>query len=85
MRNHAELIRRLGGGTAVGTLLSERGHSVDREAIYKWQTNGVPWRWRPTVAEIAREVGLAAAIPDGFLDPPGEDKQESAEKPRTAA
>lgn len=62
---HKDLIDKLGKGTEVANWLHARGHDVDRDAIYKWAVNGVPWRWRPLVARMATEKGVR--LPKGFL------------------
>lgn len=42
---------------------SEKDRRV--EAVYKWKQNGIPWRWRPAIAEMARKAGKQLA--DDFL------------------
>lgn len=63
--SHRQLIENLGKGTEVAKWLHARGHDVDRESVYKWATNGVPWRWRPLVAAMAAEKGVR--LPKGFF------------------
>lgn len=66
MSEHAQLIDDLGGGTAVAKALGELvGQPIDREAVYKWKENGIPWRWRNGLAALARGRGIA--IPSDFL------------------
>jgi hypothetical protein len=56
---HRTFIEALGNGTAVAAWVSKRANKkIDREAVYKWATNGVPYRWRPLVLEMARERGV---------------------------
>lgn len=62
---HADLLSKLGGGTAVARALAADGHKVDREAVYKWANNGIPLKWRFQVAKIARQHH--AKLPKGFL------------------
>lgn len=64
---HARLIDALGGGTKVGAELTKHGHKIDRATVYKWKINGVPWRWRQAVADIATRKDVA--VPSGFLPP----------------
>lgn len=48
-------IKALGGGTKVARAISaETGVEVDREAVYAWQNNGVPRRWRPIVSRLLK-------------------------------
>jgi hypothetical protein len=69
MIEHGAFIKSLGGGTAVAAYLSDRtGERIDREAVYKWGSQGVPWRWRPFLKPLAEAKGIA--LPEGFL--PGE-------------
>ena len=66
MIEHAQFIKFLGGGTAVAAYLTEKsGEAVDREAVYKWSTQGVPWRWRLFLKPLASEKGIP--LPEGFL------------------
>lgn len=70
MQTHADLIDKLGGGTAVAVAIwGDACDSKRRDAVYKWKQNGVPWRWRPAIERLARERGLA--LPSGFLLPAG--------------
>jgi hypothetical protein len=63
---HADLIAALGGGTTVARLMTEEtGANIDREAVYKWQRNGVPLKWRFPLAKVAKRK--RASLPSGFL------------------
>lgn len=62
---HGDLIKELGGGTEIADWLAAAGHDVDRESVYKWASNGVPWRWRTLVAKMAAERGKK--IPKDFV------------------
>lgn len=67
--SHREFISELGNGTAVAAWVSRAaGKSVDREAVYKWAANGIPWRWRPFLARMAKEKGVK---PPKDLSPAG--------------
>ena len=71
---HSELIKELGGGTAVAEALKDApgGGEVDREAVYKWaKLNRVPYKWRPALAAVARAQGKS--VPDDFI--PGGDSE----------
>lgn len=66
MHAHSAIIEQLGGGTTVSDLLTElTGRRVDRERVYKWRRNGVPWEFRVPVARIL--IGRGLPIPAGFL------------------
>lgn len=57
--SHRPFIEALGNGTAIAAWMSKRaGKTIDREAVYKWATNGVPFRWRPMLLEMANERGV---------------------------
>lgn len=63
---HGEFIKALGGGTVVADWLTANTDStVDREAVYKWGEQQVPWKWRGYLLAMAKEKGLSA--PDDFL------------------
>lgn len=63
---HGELIKALGGGTKVADWFASKGKpAIDREAVYKWQNNGVPWRWRVHIAKMAKEQGVK--VPKDFV------------------
>lgn len=63
---HRKLIDQLGKGTVVADWVSKAGgETVDREAVYKWATNGIPWRWRPLVAKMAKQKGIP--LPKDFI------------------
>lgn len=66
MTDHTALIDALGGGTKLAETLEERtGQKIDRERVYKWKVNGVPWRWRNTVAALAKKEGVK--LPPDFF------------------
>lgn len=66
MHAHADIIKRLGGGSAVAARLSALTNTaLDRERVYKWQINGVPWEFRVPLARIL--IGQGIAVPSGFL------------------
>lgn len=63
---HADFLATLGGGTKIAQWLSEEtGKSVDREAVYKWATNGIPLKWRFPLAKMARRK--RAPMPRDFI------------------
>lgn len=63
---HRELIKQLGKGTAVAAWVSAAsGQKLDREAVYQWSINGIPWKWRPFVARMAAEKNVT--LPADFL------------------
>lgn len=44
---------------------SASGKKLDREAVYKWAVNGIPWKWRPFVAKMATEKNVV--LPPDFM------------------
>ena len=60
---HAELIEALGNTNALARQLG-----VDRRRVSRWKRWGIAAAWRPTLADMARDIGVA--VPKGFLDPP---------------
>ncbi len=66
MQDHTHLIGKLGGGTIVAAWVSKRtGEPIDRERVYKWQSNGVAWKFRGAVAEMAKIENVP--LPQNFL------------------
>jgi len=66
MHEHADLVKNLGGGTKLAATLSILiGRPIDREAVYKWQNNGVAGEYRIPVARLL--LGRGLDVPDGFL------------------
>lgn len=65
---HADLVDALGGYIALAEALTKQtGRTFDARTVHKWKTNGVPYRWRPLVAQLARARKIA--LPKGFSDP----------------
>ena len=94
MTSHVDLINAIGREPLAEAIAGWRGmnwnDSFDRrkcaDQVYQWIVRGqVAPIWRPFVERIALARGLAHAIPDGFLDPPREDKQELGQKSRPVA
>lgn len=76
--DHAVLIDSLGGGSALAEALwGPRTGKKDRRAelVYAWKKNGVAWKWRPAVARIANERGVA--LPADFLPAAHESAQRA--------
>lgn len=59
-----DFIEQLGGTGAVATELRQNDSTVSM-----WRVRGIPWRWRPTIAELAKRRGVD--VPSGFLEPAG--------------
>jgi hypothetical protein len=57
-----DLIKALGGTTAVARALGEKPGVVNN-----WNERGIPWKWRPAVAELARKNKIE--LPEGFNPP----------------
>ena len=55
-----ELIASLGGPTAVASALGQKPNAVSN-----WINRGIPLRWRPAVAELARRRGVK--VPADFI------------------
>ena len=68
MGTHAALIDALGGGTKVAAALSAlTGEEIDRESVYKWKVNGIPWKYRTSFAVLADRKDVE--IPKDFGGP----------------
>lgn len=59
---HSALIDNLGGTSAVARALG-----VADQTVSSWRERGVSWRYRPTLATMARRRKIA--LPADFLDP----------------
>lgn len=71
MHKHAHLVESLGDGTKVAEAIKAMSpEPPDRQAVYKWKRNGVPWKWRPFIAALAAERGVD--LPEGFFPNPGD-------------
>jgi hypothetical protein len=65
---HADLVDALGGYVSLADTLTEQtGRQFDPRTVHKWKANGVPYRWRPLVAQLAKARSIA--LPKGFSDP----------------
>jgi len=53
MNDTRELIRHLGGTTAVAKKLG-----VKPNVVCNWHGRGIPWRWRATVEALAKAGGF---------------------------
>lgn len=63
---HADFLAKLGGGTEIAKwLTAETRSNVDREAVYKWQRNGVPLKWRFVLVKLAKRKRVA--LPRDFI------------------
>lgn len=61
-----DLISALGGSRAVSAFLSDVfNEDVKQTAVCNWRHGGVPWRYRPAVASLAKAMNIA--LPDKFL------------------
>lgn len=57
-----DLIQSLGGHIELARALH-----LSRNQVWNWQERGIPWRWRPKVAELARKAKVP--VPAEFLEP----------------
>jgi hypothetical protein len=63
---HKDIIEDLGGAAKVADLAGRfTGKEFKVDTVYRWQLNGVPWRWRAVVAKIAKQQG--APLPKDFM------------------
>lgn len=62
MNTHEHLIDRLGGTRAVADALGQNLSTVSM-----WRQRGVPWRFRPAVANLAKRQKVP--LPKAFLEP----------------
>lgn len=62
MNPHEHLIDRLGGTRAVADALGQNLSTVSM-----WRVRGVPWRFRPAVANLAKRQKVP--LPKAFLEP----------------
>lgn len=67
METHQKLLSRLGGKDVVLPALAERGIEVKPDAFRKWRDNGIPFKYRPIIADIASKKRVA--VPKDFLIP----------------
>ena len=65
---HDELIKALGGSAEVAKATGQLQSTVSM-----WRTRGVSWRFRPTIAELARKAKVQ--LPEGFLEPAADIEQ----------
>ena len=57
-----EIIDVLGGTTKLAKKLN-----VSKTNVSMWRIRGIPWRWRPTIAKMAKARKIK--LPKDFLDP----------------
>ena len=62
IEQHAAIIAELGGSKS---LSEELGQS--RQNINNWKKRGIPWRWRPRIADLAVAAGKQSSLPDNFF------------------
>lgn len=62
MKHEHIIIDRLGGSKAVAEALHQKQNTISM-----WRIRGVPWRFRPALAALARRQGVS--LPRNFLDP----------------
>lgn len=64
--DHKQFLKKLGKGDDIARWVSvETGEPIKRDAVYKWGSNGVPFRWRPILLKMAREKGVST--PSDFI------------------
>lgn len=63
---HYDLVSGLGTAFDVAEWMTRQSsHEVKPDTVYKWRQKGVPWRWRPLVAKLAKQRRMD--IPKDFL------------------
>lgn len=61
---------------AIGTAELARRLQLRLNTVSNWRSRGVPYRWRPAVAKIARQKRIK--IPSDFLLAPAAERPEAA-------
>lgn len=65
---HGEIIDALGGVTVVARRLSDvTGTDVSIGMVSNWKRDGISWRYRPAIVQLARENYQIMKLPDDFL------------------
>ena len=49
----AQLIKSLGGAKSIHNYLISKNKNIKIESIYKWKTNGIPYRYRSEIKELS--------------------------------
>ena len=66
LEEHARIVVALGRPRAVADLVSKSvGQDIPVRNVHRWRQNGIPWKYRPIIVELAAVRGIA--IPAGFL------------------
>ena len=74
---HSMLIDHLGGTTKVARAGAARtGKTLRPQSVTQWRKRGIADDWRPTIAQMAAEQGIA--VPEGFLLPRARKNGEAA-------
>jgi hypothetical protein len=63
MSMSCDLINALGGDAVLAAKLGIGNYRV----VKNWKGRGIPWRWRPAVAKLAKRARVA--LPTDFLEP----------------
>ena len=58
---HSIIIKQLGDTALLARYIGEAPSTVSN-----WKSRGIPWRWRPRIAAIAKERGIP--MPDDFFE-----------------
>lgn len=64
---HAEIIEKLGDYTGIAVALGEPGKPLPIGTTSVWKSRGVPWKYRPALARLAKSKGVL--LPADFLAP----------------
>jgi sulfur relay (sulfurtransferase) DsrC/TusE family protein len=69
IKNIVALIKSLGGAKIIYNYLISKNININIESIYKWKTNGIPYRYRSHIKELAENnnINITEKIfPDTF-------------------
>ena len=62
-----ELIKSLGGAKSIHNYLLSKNKNISIESIYKWKTNGIPYRYRSEIKELSNNNSVSIPA-DTFSD-----------------
>ena len=63
----SKLIKSLGGAKVIHSHLLSKNKNINIDSIYKWKTNGIPYRYRLYIKELIESKGLSISA-NSFAD-----------------